>query len=83
MISRPADVRRLLSEATHVLFDFDGPICDVYAGLPAPTVASWSAKVMRCQDKLQAILQASHTLLKQHIVISDAMSVMQELRTSV
>lgn len=40
MISRPADVRRLLSEATHVLFDFDGPICDVYAGLPAPTVAA-------------------------------------------
>lgn len=51
--------------------------------LPAPNVASWSAKVTRCEDKLQAILQASHTLLKQHIVISDAMSVMQELRTRV
>ncbi|KAK9787623.1 hypothetical protein WJX73_001953 [Symbiochloris irregularis] len=25
--------------------------------LPAPTVASWSAKVTRCEDKLQAILQ--------------------------
>lgn len=40
MISRPADIHRLLSETTHVLFDFDGPICDVYAGLPAPTVAA-------------------------------------------
>ncbi|GLW09372.1 hydrolase [Microtetraspora sp. NBRC 13810] len=36
----PADVQRLLADATHVLFDFDGPICSIFAGLPAPTVAA-------------------------------------------
>jgi phosphoglycolate phosphatase-like HAD superfamily hydrolase len=29
----------LIGRAKAVLFDFDGPICSVFAGLPAPTVA--------------------------------------------
>lgn len=30
---------RALASCDAVLFDFDGPICDVFAGLPAPNVA--------------------------------------------
>ncbi|MEV6981568.1 HAD family hydrolase [Sphaerisporangium sp. NPDC051017] len=40
MISEPAHVHRLLADVKHVLFDFDGPICDIFAGLPAPTIAA-------------------------------------------
>lgn len=40
MTSRTSDVQKILSEATHIFFDFDGPVCDIFAGLPAPTVAA-------------------------------------------
>lgn len=40
MISEPATIRRLLADVKYVLFDFDGPICDIFAGLPAPTIAA-------------------------------------------
>jgi phosphoglycolate phosphatase len=30
----------ILSRARAVLFDFDGPLCDVFAGLPAPAIAA-------------------------------------------
>ncbi|MBB5138860.1 HAD superfamily hydrolase (TIGR01509 family) [Thermocatellispora tengchongensis] len=33
-------MQRLLANATHVLLDFDGPICSIFAGLPAPKVAA-------------------------------------------
>jgi HAD superfamily hydrolase (TIGR01549 family) len=33
-------VRAVMSEARCLLLDFDGPICDIFAGLPAPTVAA-------------------------------------------
>ncbi|WP_326566926.1 HAD hydrolase-like protein [Amycolatopsis rhabdoformis] len=38
-----ADVslRELVDRARLVLFDFDGPVCDVFAGVPAPKVARW------------------------------------------
>lgn len=32
-------VRRILAETEVLLLDFDGPICSVFAGLPAPVVA--------------------------------------------
>ncbi|MEU1041437.1 HAD family phosphatase [Streptomyces sp. NPDC005907] len=36
----PSDsLTRTLTVAEAVLFDFDGPLCDVFAGLPAPQVA--------------------------------------------
>lgn len=35
-IQDPGDVLR---EATSVLLDFDGPICSIFGGLPAPDVA--------------------------------------------
>ncbi|WP_406640443.1 HAD family hydrolase [Amycolatopsis sp. WGS_07] len=34
-----ANLRATLAAAKLILFDFDGPICDVFAGLPAVTVA--------------------------------------------
>ncbi|MEU4247769.1 HAD family hydrolase [Amycolatopsis sp. NPDC026612] len=33
------DLRETLASAKLILFDFDGPICDVFAGLPAATIA--------------------------------------------
>ncbi|MFE0190769.1 HAD family hydrolase [Streptomyces sp. NPDC059008] len=33
------DLSKTLARASAVLFDFDGPLCDVFAGLPAPKVA--------------------------------------------
>lgn len=35
-----ANLDRLLSEVDAVLLDFDGPICSIFAGLPAPQVAT-------------------------------------------
>ncbi|GAA2897741.1 HAD family hydrolase [Nonomuraea rubra] len=40
-------VRAVMSETRCLLLDFDGPICDIFAGLPAPTVA----------DSLRAVLE--------------------------
>jgi phosphoglycolate phosphatase len=34
-----AALLNILTRTQHLLLDFDGPICDVYAGLPAATVA--------------------------------------------
>lgn len=33
-------VVEVLSEVNAILFDFDGPVCDVFAGYPAPRVAN-------------------------------------------
>jgi phosphoglycolate phosphatase-like HAD superfamily hydrolase len=34
------NLRELVSGKRHILLDFDGPVCDVYAGVPAPTIAA-------------------------------------------
>lgn len=55
-----ASLRKLVERARLVLFDFDGPVCDVFAGLPAPTVARqlevWLPEKVDTDDPL-AILQ--------------------------
>ncbi len=33
------ELRRIIARTRHLLLDFDGPMCDVYAGTSAPTVA--------------------------------------------
>ncbi|HUZ53040.1 MAG TPA: HAD family hydrolase [Streptosporangiaceae bacterium] len=33
------ELEALIARARYILLDFDGPVCDVYAGLPAPEVA--------------------------------------------
>ncbi len=35
----PHNVRRLLAQATHVLFDFDGPVCALFADLTAGRIS--------------------------------------------
>jgi phosphoglycolate phosphatase len=36
----------LIARIHYVLLDFDGPICSVFAGIPAPTVASHLTKIL-------------------------------------
>ncbi|MGW3386111.1 HAD family hydrolase [Streptomyces cinereoruber] len=40
-----------LANARVVLFDFDGPVCDVFAGLPAPEVAGELTALLSAQDE--------------------------------
>lgn len=44
------DLGRTLARASAVLFDFDGPLCDVFAGLSAPQVASELAQQAAISD---------------------------------
>lgn len=39
-VDDPTVMGTLLCDATALLFDFDGPICSVFAGIPATTIAS-------------------------------------------
>ncbi|KJS56299.1 hypothetical protein VM98_07725 [Streptomyces rubellomurinus subsp. indigoferus] len=39
MIATPRQLADVLRPVKHVLLDFDGPVCSVFAGLPAPEVA--------------------------------------------
>jgi HAD superfamily hydrolase (TIGR01662 family) len=41
----------ILTTTRHLLLDFDGPICDVYAGLPAATVAERLRKLLGTEDR--------------------------------
>ncbi|MEU8529212.1 HAD family hydrolase [Streptomyces sp. NPDC048629] len=40
-----------LANARVILFDFDGPVCDVFAGLPAPEVAKALTALLSAQDE--------------------------------
>ncbi|MDX2295390.1 MULTISPECIES: HAD family hydrolase [Streptomyces] len=40
-----------LANARVILFDFDGPVCDVFAGLPAPEVARELTALLSTQDE--------------------------------
>jgi HAD superfamily hydrolase (TIGR01509 family) len=42
-----ADLDRLLAETDTVLLDFDGPICGIFAGHPAPGIAADLVEVLR------------------------------------
>ncbi|WP_433648999.1 HAD family hydrolase [Micromonospora zamorensis] len=42
-----ADLGRLLGEVGAVLLDFDGPVCSIFAGYPAPQVAAELVDVLR------------------------------------
>lgn len=59
------DLGRTLARASAVLFDFDGPLCDVFAGLPAPQVASELAEQAATSDPtLSAKLAVTHDPLE-------------------
>lgn len=58
------NLRELVERARLVLFDFDGPVCDVFAGLPAPKVARWLERHLPSKvptDDPLAILQSAAT----------------------
>lgn len=40
----------ILAKARVVFFDFDGPVCDVFAGLPAPKVAEQLTAILAAKD---------------------------------
>ncbi|WP_432752713.1 HAD family hydrolase [Streptomyces sp. JL2001] len=40
----------ILANARVILLDFDGPVCDVFAGLPAPEVAKQLTALLSVQD---------------------------------
>lgn len=53
------DLTRALASPV-ILFDFDGPVCDVFAGLPAPQVACELAKLVISQKpELQQEVEAT------------------------
>jgi beta-phosphoglucomutase-like phosphatase (HAD superfamily) len=51
-------LERLISGASHLLLDFDGPVCSVYAGVPPERVAAeMLARAVDCHVKVPAELQ--------------------------
>lgn len=64
----------ILTRARAVLFDFDGPLCDVFAGLPAPAIAAelnqLLAEPVTTEDPM-AVLQAAATEGAQTAAIVD------------
>ena len=44
-----ATVDDIIARTSYVLLDFDGPVCDIYAGLPAATVAERLRKLLTGQ----------------------------------
>jgi phosphoglycolate phosphatase len=45
-VDDPAAIGNILSDAEALLLDFDGPVCSVFAGLPAPIVADQLREVL-------------------------------------
>jgi phosphoglycolate phosphatase len=47
-----SDLDTIVAQTRHLLLDFDGPICDIYAGLPAITVADRLRKLLGAHTQL-------------------------------
>jgi HAD superfamily hydrolase (TIGR01509 family) len=47
-----------LANARVILFDFDGPVCDVFAGLPAPEVARELTALLSAEDEAAGVAAA-------------------------
>jgi hypothetical protein len=50
----------ILTRTRYLLLDFDGPVCDIFAGLPATTVAERLRKLITGQD-IQMPEQIAHS----------------------
>ncbi|MGH3709734.1 MAG: HAD family hydrolase [Pseudonocardiaceae bacterium] len=76
---KPVDesIRQSLSGAEVVLFDFDGPLCNVFAGLPAPTVArqleSLTGRTFDTDDPLEVIRQSAELGTVALAIVEDAL----------
>lgn len=54
----------ILQRSKHVMFDFDGPVCSVFAGRPAWEVAGRLREIVRAEAVLSAdLLEASDPML--------------------
>lgn len=49
-MTRDDRLAEILVKARVVFFDFDGPVCDVFAGLPAPQVAEQLTAILAAKD---------------------------------
>ncbi len=66
------DARKLLRQARAVLLDFDGPVCSVFAGRPAPEVA---------ESIRQQLLREGHTLGDLGLKSPDPLDVLRDAAT--
>ena len=57
----PVELRTIIDRTRHLLLDFDGPICNLFAGLPALSVAT----------QLQELLRSDGTPLPDHVASED------------
>lgn len=61
------DLAEVLGRSKHVMFDFDGPVCSVFAGRPAPEVAGRLRVLVEASTKLPAnLLDVSDPMLFLH-----------------
>jgi hypothetical protein len=47
-MSAADEVARLLTRGGPLMLDFDGPVCSIFAGLPAPAIAADLADLIQC-----------------------------------
>ncbi|MGH3718308.1 MAG: HAD family hydrolase [Pseudonocardiaceae bacterium] len=70
-------IRQSLSSADAVLFDFDGPLCNVFAGLPAPTVTrqleALTGRTFDTDDPLEVVRQAAEMGAVMLAIVEDAL----------
>ena len=52
LIPAANDLDSILAGTRHLLLDFDGPICSIFAGLPAATVADRLRKLFENQAQM-------------------------------
>ena len=45
------ELRSIIGRTRDLLLDFDGPICNLFAGLPAPTVAAQLRELLDLNGK--------------------------------
>lgn len=76
--SDAAQLARLLSRAQWVLLDFDGPVCSVFAGYPAPVIAA----ELRTWIATEAI-QVPHLTDDPHEVLRQAAAISGDLAREV
>jgi HAD superfamily hydrolase (TIGR01509 family) len=84
------NVRRLVTRARFVLWDFDGPICRLFAGHPADDVAREMREWLRGQGLLHLLTEEEQGAADPHVILravderhpgSDLVTALEELLT--
>ena len=75
------DLAETLSRSKHVMFDFDGPVCSVFAGRPASEVARRLRELVQASAELPAdLLTASDPMLFLHVAPSLPATLAEQIR---